>query len=54
MVSLMAAAREQGLKEIEGSVLHNNHGMLKLMTDLGFSVRPAKNDPQLRKVSKLL
>lgn len=54
MVSLMAAAREQGLKEIEGSVLHNNHRMLKLMTDLGFSVRPAENDPQLRKVSKLL
>ncbi len=50
----MAAARERGLKEIEGSVLHSNHRMLKLMTDLGFSVRTAEDDPQLRTVSKLL
>ena len=54
MVSLMAAAREQGLKEIEGSVLSNNHRMLKLMSDLGFSVKPDEDDHKLMRVSKLL
>jgi acetyltransferase len=54
MVSLMAAAREQGLKEIEGNVLNNNHRMLKFMSDLGFAIQPDKEDHGLMKVSKLL
>jgi acetyltransferase len=54
MVSLMAAAREQGLKEMEGNVLNNNHRMLKFMSDLGFAIQPDKEDHGLMKVSKLL
>lgn len=54
MVSLMAAAREQGLKEIEGSVLNNNHRMLQFMVDLGFAIEPDKEDHGLMKVSKVL
>jgi acetyltransferase len=54
MVSLMRAAREQGLKEIEGSVLNNNHRMLALMNGLGFAIKRAEDDHELMKVSKLL
>lgn len=54
MVSLMRAAREQGLKEIEGSVLNNNHRMLDLMNGLGFAIQRAVDDHGLTKVSKLL
>ena len=35
----MDVAREQGLKEIDGLVLVNNPGMLKLMKALGFSIQ---------------
>lgn len=54
MVSLMRAAQEQGLKEIEGSVLTNNHRMLDLMNGLGFAIKRAEDDHGLTKVSKLL
>jgi acetyltransferase len=54
MVSLMRAAREQGLKEIEGSVLNTNHRMLELMNGLGFVIKPAEDNHGLMKVSKPL
>jgi acetyltransferase len=54
MISLMRAAREQGLKEIEGSVLNNNYRMLDLMKGLGFVIKPAEDDHGLMKVSKPL
>lgn len=54
MISLMGAAREQGLKEIEGSVLNNNHRMLNLMRDLGFALKTDEDDHRLMRVSKLL
>jgi acetyltransferase len=54
MVSLMRVAWEQGLKEIEGSVLKNNQRMLNLMRGLGFAIKPADDDRGLMKVSKLL
>ncbi|HEX8873479.1 MAG TPA: GNAT family N-acetyltransferase, partial [Nitrosospira sp.] len=54
MISLMEAAREQGLKEIGGSVLHNNHRMLKLMNRLGFTIRGSGDNENTMKVSKLL
>jgi len=54
MTSLMRAAREQGLKEIEGSVLNTNHRMLNLMNDMGFVIKPAEDNHGLMKVSKSL
>jgi len=45
MQSLMAAARDHGLKTIEGEVMADNAPMLKLMSDLGFTVRRSVSDP---------
>lgn len=44
MESIMQAARDKGLAEIEGLVLANNTSMLKLMRALGFSVKPFAED----------
>ncbi len=54
MVSLMEAARDQGLSTIEGEVLSNNHNMIKLMTRLGFATKTSKEDQSIMKVSKAL
>jgi acetyltransferase len=54
LVSLMDAARDNGLKTVEGEVLNNNHNMLKLMTRLGFSMRASEEDQAITKVSKRL
>jgi len=54
MTSLMEAAREQGLKKIEGVVLNNNHRMLGLMNRLGFVIKPTEGNHGLMKVSKPL
>ncbi|MDD5058989.1 MAG: bifunctional acetate--CoA ligase family protein/GNAT family N-acetyltransferase [Sideroxydans sp.] len=54
MVSLMEAARAKGLSVIEGEVLSNNHSMLKLMTRLGFTIKPSEEDGAIMKVSKSL
>ncbi len=43
MKSLMHSAREKGLTTIDGEVLSNNTGMLRLMKRLGFDI---KKDPQ--------
>ena len=53
MISLMEAARDQGLKTIEGEVLSNNHNMLKLMNRLGFSTETSE-DQRTLKVTKRL
>jgi acetyltransferase len=45
MLSIMEAARERGLTEIEGLVLANNPSMLKLMKSLGFVVKRFAEDP---------
>jgi len=45
MLSIMEAAREKGLTEIEGLVLANNPSMLKLMKGLGFTVKRFAEDP---------
>jgi acetyltransferase len=45
MTSLMNAARDHGLQLIEGQVMADNQPMLKLMSDLGFSVRRSSDDP---------
>lgn len=54
MVSLMDAARSNGLSIIEGEVLNNNHKMLKLMHRLGFELKSSEDDPGVMKVSKKL
>ncbi len=54
MLSIMEVARERGLNEIEGLVLANNPGMLKLMRSLGFSVKPFPEDPDFKFVSHAL
>jgi acetyltransferase len=53
MISLMEAARDQGLKTIEGEVLNNNHNMLKLMNRLGFTAETSE-DQRTVKVTKRL
>lgn len=45
MLSIMEAARDKGLSEIEGLVLANNPSMLKLMKGLGFTVKRFAEDP---------
>ena len=54
MLSIMEVAREKGLLEIEGLVLTNNPGMLKLMRGLGYTVKPFAEDPDFRLVSHSL
>lgn len=45
MESIMDVARDKGLEEIDGLVLANNAGMIKLMRALGFAVKPFVEDP---------
>ncbi len=54
MTGLLDAAREKGLKTMEGEVLASNHDMLKLVATLGFSVSTSGEDPAIRKVVKAL
>ncbi|MBL8346144.1 MAG: bifunctional acetate--CoA ligase family protein/GNAT family N-acetyltransferase [Rubrivivax sp.] len=51
MESIMDVAREKGLSEVEGLVLTQNAGMLKLMKSLGFAVKPFAEDPDFRLVT---
>ena len=54
MLSIMDVAREKGLTEIDGLVLANNPGMLKLMRSLGFSVKAFPEDPDFKLVTHML
>jgi len=54
MLSIMDVARDKGLSEIEGLVLAQNPGMLKLMKSLGFTVKPFAEDPDFRLVTHTL
>jgi len=54
MESIMDVAREKGLAEIEGLVLANNPGMLKLMRSLGFTVKPFEEDRDFKLVTHAL
>jgi len=54
MLSIMDVAREKGLAEIDGLVLANNPGMLKLMRSLGFTVKPFPEDPDFKLVTHAL
>jgi len=48
MLSIIDVARSRGLATIEGLVLSNNTGMLKLMRKLEFQIKPYEDDPDLR------
>jgi septum site-determining protein MinC len=54
MLSIMDVARDKGLAEIEGLVLANNPDMLKLMRNLGFSIKAYPDDPEFVVVDKPL
>ena len=54
MLSIMDVARERGLSEIDGLVLANNPGMLKLMRSLGFAVKTFAEDADFKIVSHAL
>ena len=54
MESIMDVAREKGLAEIEGLVLAKNPDMLKLMRNLGFSVKPFAEDADFMLVTHAL
>ena len=44
MESIMDVARDKGLAEIEGLVLADNAGMIRLMRSLGYTVKPFAED----------
>jgi acetyltransferase len=54
MVSLMDAAREKGLRRIDGDVLTSNTRMLRFMQKLGFEVLPNEEDPDLKRCVRAL
>ena len=54
MESIMEVAREKGLKEVQGLVLANNAGMLRLMRGLGFDIKPYPEDPDFKLVTHSL
>jgi acetyltransferase len=54
MESIMDVARDKGLSEIDGLVLSNNEGMLKLMKSLGFAIKRFDEDPSFKLVTHSL
>ncbi len=54
MKALMDVARDHGLALIEGTVLANNHAMLKLMNELGFKNKRLEQDQGLYLVERSL
>ncbi len=54
MSSLMDAARARGLQRMEGEVLSNNFGMLKLINKLGFMARVDPDDRTVTLVNRIL
>ncbi len=54
MMSLQEVARDKGLQEIVGIVLTQNGGMIRLMSKLGYSIKPFDEDPDFVLVSLAL
>ncbi len=54
MTALMEAASQRGLKRMQGEILANNNGMLKLTENLGFRIRPNSDDSTVMDAIKLL
>jgi hypothetical protein len=45
MHRLMVCARNAGVRELHGLILASNDPMLALMRSLGFTIKPAPDDP---------
>jgi RimJ/RimL family protein N-acetyltransferase len=54
MLDLIAYAKEHGLQEMVGYVLSGNPKMLHLVSDLGFQISSADDDPDFKIVTLLL
>jgi acetyltransferase len=54
MGSLIDAARDKGLKTMEGEVLAKNASMLKLVATLGFSIATSAEDPAIKRIVRAL
>ena len=54
MAELIDAARQRGFKIMDGEILANNHNMLELVGNLGFSIHTNMDDPTIKVVKKLL
>jgi acetyltransferase len=54
MLSIMDAARTEGLSEIDGLILANNLPMLRLMKSLGFAIATFADDPDFKLATKAL
>lgn len=54
MQSIMAVARDRGLREIDGLVLANNAPMLRLMRSLGFTISSFEEDEDFKVASQRL
>jgi acetyltransferase len=48
MTALIAAAKQRGLREMEGFVLSRNKPMLKLAERLGFTISPDPEDAAVK------
>ena len=54
MTRLIAVAQEWGVGELVGQVLSENHRMLAMCRELGFSIAADPNDAHIMQVSKVL
>jgi acetyltransferase len=54
MTALINAARQRGIKIMDGEILAINRNMLELAKSLGFSIQTSTDDAGIRVVSKLL
>jgi len=54
LIELMEVAKLRGLKTMEGEVLTDNSGMLRLAKKMGFSIRPLPDDPNTLFITKPL
>ena len=54
MEYLMEVARDRGVRLFEGEILRNNHHMLSLMRELGFSIRSSDYDAEIRVAERRL
>jgi acetyltransferase len=50
MQLMIAYARANGLRSIEGKALHENTAMLKMCSDLGFEIKMDPKDPPISNV----
>jgi acetyltransferase len=54
MSAIIECAKAKGYRAVVGDVLANNDKMLRLMTNLGFTVHPHPEDPAVKRVVKPL